>query len=280
MSNSPIGVRKWTCLPSPFSCPSSGIYAIVNRNNNKVYIGSALRCDGRWRYHRSELENQEHGNRHLQRAFNKDRDALYIEVIEQIENPTKAFLLEREQFWMDFYQSYDSKKGYNIAPKAASCQGIKRDPEYVARVAAALRGRKMSPERLAIHLNRKRPTHWRSFTPEQKAEQSRRFKGRKMPPGTGEKISKALSANPYQKRAVLQFSLDGKFLRRFEQVQHAEEFLGQRGNIHAVCKGKRRQAYGFMWKYASDASENDKLKLPKRKRTKQKWQMELPMGLG
>lgn len=46
---------------------------------------------------------------------------------------------EREQYWMDFYQSYNRAKGYNLAIIAASNRVIKRSPEFVE--ALRVRGR-------------------------------------------------------------------------------------------------------------------------------------------
>jgi group I intron endonuclease len=244
-------------LPSPFPVKGSGIYSIINRNNLKIYIGSGVRLNHRWTEHRHDLAKRGHHSRYFQRAFDKDPSAFEIYLIEEMPNAQKDALIEREQFWMEFYKSYLPENGYNISPRADSCQGIKRDPEYVARVSAALKGKKFSKERLEIHRNRKRPTKFRSFTAEQKAEQSRRFTGRNVSKEWCSNISKALIANPYQKRAVLQFSLDGQFIRQFDQIQHAENLFGGRTNIHSACSGKRRQACGYVWRYSDESKSTD-----------------------
>lgn len=271
-------------LNSPYLVKGSGIYAIINRENLKMYIGSGVRLNHRWTEHRHDLAKRGHHSRYFQRAFEKNPEAFEIQVIEELPDADKSTLISHEQFWMDFYESYRPEKGYNIAPKANSCQGIKRDPELCARISKTLKGRKFSEERRA----RQRITHkghkGRKFTDEQKAEASRRVTGRKMPPGFSAKISAIHRANPPRKKAVLQFSLDGKFIRRFEQVQHAEQELGFRTNIHAACKGKRREAAGFLWRYATDATQDDVITIrPKKQRRWKKrpaqWQTQMELGL-
>ena len=49
-------------------------------------------------------------------------------------------------------------------------------------------------------------------------------------------------------------SKDGKFLRSFASEADAMRFLGKRsstGHISCVCNGKRKTAYGYVWKYHS-----------------------------
>ena len=56
---------------------------------------------------------------------------------------------------------------------------------------------------------------------------------------------------------VVQISADGKYLiNEFPSVTHAAEFLIKNtGHISSACKGTRETAYGFIWKYKSDYSE-------------------------
>ena len=104
---------------------SSGIYRIINNNTNKVYIGSSVNIDGRWRSHRKELRNGSHHSVYLQRSWNKHGENNFIfKIIETVE-PTKVTLLEREQYWMDYYKCYNKKYGYNINPTAGSPLGYK-----------------------------------------------------------------------------------------------------------------------------------------------------------
>lgn len=51
--------------------------------------------------------------------------------------------------------------------------------------------------------------------------------------------------------AVIQRSLDGIFKAEFSSVTEAAQAMnGASSAISAVCKGKRKMAYGYMWEYA------------------------------
>jgi hypothetical protein len=69
-------------------------------------------------------------------------------------------------------------------------------------------------------------------------------KGKKMSEQAKEKMSKA------KKTAVLQFDLDGNFIKEWEGIIDAAKHLnGTSTNIMRCCKGKFKQAYGYKWEY-------------------------------
>ena len=57
---------------------------------------------------------------------------------------------------------------------------------------------------------------------------------------------------------VVQISADGKhFINEFPSVTQAAQFINKNtGHISAACKGDRKTAYGFIWKYVSDYSDD------------------------
>lgn len=100
----------------------SGIYCIFNIVNNKVYIGSSSNLYRRCKQHLSELKNNKHPNKHLQRAFLKyGKENFSFNVIEYVD---LDFLIISEQFWIDEFTAYDSKYGYNNRRKAESNLGF------------------------------------------------------------------------------------------------------------------------------------------------------------
>lgn len=91
----------------------SGVYLIRNILTNKIYIGSAKEFKRRSKQHYSDLKNKRHGNRHLQRAFNKDGEENFIFEILEVVDGTKENRREVEQTYLDKY--YDGgKRCYNI----------------------------------------------------------------------------------------------------------------------------------------------------------------------
>jgi group I intron endonuclease len=239
-------------LEAPVGKYGAGVYAILNSINGKIYVGSSVRLRHRWTEHRCELEDACHGNRYLQRAFAKEPGAFQVEVLEELKQPDKEALLGREQFWINFFRSWIPENGYNISPNAESCQGIKRDPEFVARVAKSLTGYKHTAEA------RENMSAGQQGRKPQVRDQSHKLRmtmlgwGRKWtePQRAKRAAWRASTPDPSQK-PVVQLSMAGGFIKEFESITQAEqEVAGKRTNIHAVCKGKRPHCLGFVWKYA------------------------------
>lgn len=73
---------------------------------------------------------------------------------------------------------------------------------------------------------------------------------------TGKKMSRESSLKKREailKKPVLQYSLDGTFLARYDAVVNAGRSLGNKGfcgSITNCCKGRNKTAQGFVWRYA------------------------------
>ena len=120
----------------------SGIYGIWNTHSGKVYVGSTRSSQGfayRWIVHKSKLKSRTHHSRHLQSAWNKyPSTAFEFRVIEECDD---AALVDRENFWMDYYQSRDRDHGYNS--DVAGCQFSK---EHREKIRLGILGRKHTEE--------------------------------------------------------------------------------------------------------------------------------------
>lgn len=117
-----------------FSC----IYKWVNLITGKVYIGQTQNF-----YNRMKQYHKKGATPKLQSAIEKyGIENFDIEVIElcDIEH-----LNEREQYWMDYYCSYQSDYGYNISPTAGTTRGIKYSLEVREKISAIVKER-------AVHL--------------------------------------------------------------------------------------------------------------------------------
>lgn len=109
-----------------------GIYAIIDLDEQR-YVGSSVNIERRIKVHFKGLQNKDHQNRFLQRAYNKyGRDYFRVEILEEC---SKEILLEREQFYMD------QEHKYNLSKKAAA-GGIKWTIERKLKHSEKLKGNK------------------------------------------------------------------------------------------------------------------------------------------
>lgn len=128
---------------------NTGIYRIECIKTKKVYIGSAVRIDHRWRCHKSDMNLNKSKNKHLQSAWNKYGESSFVfSVIEFVND--KSNLIQREQFWIDKLSAVHN--GYNLAPIAGNCIGVIHSVETRARMAASLSKDKRSENAKKGHL--------------------------------------------------------------------------------------------------------------------------------
>lgn len=100
-----------------------GIYKIENKNTHKVYIGQSKDIYERWRQHKHLLENGNHHAYKLQKYYNlaKDKSVFEYSILEEVKH--KEDLTDREQYYMDKYNSvYD---GYNSVNTYSTIDPIK-----------------------------------------------------------------------------------------------------------------------------------------------------------
>lgn len=117
-----------------------GIYLIRNIENNKVYVGSTGSTMGfqkRWSKHICRLNNNNHANEHLQRSWNRYGEESFEFMI--IEECKDSILIQREQVWMDYYNSRNKNNGYNL--KEAGTHG-KHSEETKKKISLSHRGSK------------------------------------------------------------------------------------------------------------------------------------------
>lgn len=75
--------------------------------------------------------------------------------------------------------------------------------------------------------------------------------------GKGQPTKKAIAA---KKKPVVQLSIDGNFIQRFDSATQAQKTLsgsenGNGSNVAAICRGKRKDmktAYGYKWMFERD----------------------------
>ncbi len=183
----------------------SGIYKIICTPTKRIYVGSAANIGGRLRGHLHDLTKNRHGNRFLQRAWNKyGRSKFTASVLVLCE---KRALLDFEQKHLDRLRQ-SKIRPFNIHTMARSSFGIKRSSETIEKMRKASTGKTLSPEaRKKISVALKKFCKNRVF-PRWVIERARiRNTGRPLSKEHGEKIGNALRGRKRSKETIRKCSI-------------------------------------------------------------------------
>jgi group I intron endonuclease len=124
----------------------TGIYKIQSISHpDRLYIGSSVNMEQRWRQHLSDFNFNRHHSPHFQRHYGKyGRNDLMFSVVA---------LCERDQLmpvngviWVEQCFIWAYKPYFNGAPVAGSCMGVKHSDEVRQRNRERNIGRKQSAE--------------------------------------------------------------------------------------------------------------------------------------
>ncbi len=90
-----------------------GIYALINKDNGKKYIGQSRGVEVRFEEHLKQLKNNNHINKRLLNDYNSGY-SFDCEII------TKCNIIELdklERYYIDLYDTENYEKGYNLTGK-------------------------------------------------------------------------------------------------------------------------------------------------------------------
>lgn len=226
-----------------------GIYKITNKINNKVYIGQSIDIEKRWRAHIYRSTKEEY-QEYLYQAIRKyGINKFDFSIIEECSSDQ---LDEREQYWIEYYDSY--KNGYNMTiggnGNRENCEKA-NEKRKVAVLAYQLDGT-FYKEFESISLA-SRETGVHIFVIEQclngNNQRGGNYQWKKKEDNFEEKISS------YQKRIkstavkIEQYDLNNNLLNTFNSILEASKITGvSRRSIMRVCNGEQNSTKGYIWK--------------------------------
>ena len=117
----------------------SGIYMFTNKINGKKYIGQSVDCYRRFLEHKRAAypeiyssKGERDSNVPIHLAFQKYGFENFDYLV--IEECSKEKLNEREKYWINFYDSTNKEKGYNISEGGQDIVGAKGENHSQAKL--------------------------------------------------------------------------------------------------------------------------------------------------
>lgn len=214
------------------------IYKITNDINQKIYIGKTEKSlEKRFHEHYKDAYDKIKEHRPLYAAIRKyGIEHFHIELIEETFIPE-----EREIYWIEYYQSF--KNGYNATRGGDGRAYL----DYDLVIATYKELKTLTATAEALHINRDTVAKILTIRHENKA--------------TMQELNQQQLGKP-----VNQYNLQGEYLQTFPSLKNAaisigifktEKDRGCIGHIKDVCLGKRKTAYGFIWKSADTNIEEE-----------------------
>lgn len=196
-----------------FSC----VYMWTNLVNGKKYVGQT-QCFGR----RMDRYRCGYRDTNIEKAIHKYGVENFNIVVLERDLPLDM-LDEREQYWIDYYQSYDEKYGYNVCRYARSNRGYKHTQEWRDKFSATLKDKWANDE------------GYRKFWSDKMSGENNYFYGKKL---CGDKNGHATKVRCVELDKV------------YTTVKEASEKTGtSRQNISHALNGRQETAGGYHWEY-------------------------------
>ena len=161
------------------------IYLLIDCTNDFEYVGQTTRTfEARFNQHKR-------GKQYIDRIIQERDESLIETAILKV-----CYSRKELDFWeCHFIRSRDTKapNGYNMTDGGEGTSGIKRSPEYRAKLSAAMTGEKNH-------------RYGKKNTPEHRAKISAGNLGKKIPEETCKNISAALTGKPFTKERCAHIS--------------------------------------------------------------------------
>lgn len=227
------------------------IYKLTCTITGKVYIGKTIDINRRMAQHSKITSKYSH---HLANAIKKyGIDNFKEEIIFEVEAEDRAVLnttlSNAEKSYIEQYDSY--RNGYNSTIGGEGTGGFhwlesskKKLSESLKKFFESAKGKAQIGHTISCIKNRE-------VSKETREKIGKGNKGKKMLEEAKIKIRKYQLANAFSKYVpVLQYNLNNNLLNRFNSITDAAKNINKdTSHIVSCCKGRRKTAYGFIWKY-------------------------------
>lgn len=212
----------------------SVIYVRTNLINGKKYVGQAVDIERRqsdW-----NCLTQPYAGKAINRARAKyGIDAFDFEILKECDD-------KELDFWEKYYIKELNTKvpyGYNMTNGGEGMSGCPVSEETRKKMSEANKGKEpWNKGKTNI------------FSEETKRKISEAQKGKHFSEETKRKLS-----NSQLKKEILQIDINtGQIIMEFQSLMEIQRQFGyENGNLSKCCLGKRKTAYGYIWKYKEES---------------------------
>lgn len=247
---------------------NSGIYKIINTINNKVYIGKSINIKRRFSQHLSALKiKSKDENRHLINAYHKyGKENFKIEIIEAINfNSNELVFKERELYWIDYFDSTNRGKGYNLRRDSSTSMFTHEETRKIQSENSKGEnnpnyGKKWTQEmrdNMAELVAEGYKNGTRNHSEERRKETSEFFKEFWKDESRKQQMITNLKLTKKKKYKFLQLK-NGVLVKEWDCVEDIikENPTYKWQNIYSVCNGYKKRIYGFEWKKELKTNNN------------------------
>ena len=218
-----------------------GIYKITNPEG-KIYIGQSINIDRRFGEYR-RMQKRSAGRKIISSLKKYGYDKHVFEIIEEC---LIHQLHEREYYWKMHYKSVENGLNCDYFDNS----GGPRSEETKRKISEGTKGKKRSE---VTKQKMKKPKTGEHKLNISKAKQniSEKTKRKISESKLGKKWSEEHIKNIIKgkQKPVLQYDLEGKFIKEWEGVKVAAAYLGcDPTTITANLRGKTKKGFGYIWK--------------------------------
>lgn len=221
-----------------------GIYTIQNLITGKYYVGESIRVYERWRDHLRDLRTNTHDNKHLQASYNKyGKENFSFTLIEEC---IPEIRFSREKYWIKEYNSF--YHGYNMTEGGEDPKYYKDDNGEIKEWRhknAVLSEREVLDIIERLKLGESICQIGKDYSVKYTAINDIRTHK------TWRYLTEGIIFPKYNnKKAIDMYNRDGTLIGTFDSASDIEkEYHINKKHICKVCKGKKKTAGGYVFKY-------------------------------
>ena len=223
----------------------SGIYCIENINTNKKYIGQSVDIIDRWYKHKSELNKNCHDNDYLQKAWNKYGEENFNFYV--LEYCGINSLNDKERYYIDLYKTLDRDLGYNLKSGGQDFNVLSQ--EIKNKISESNKKAYLNSNLKKIRSNDALKQWADPQIKEKIMGKNNGMYGKHHTAETRKKMSEKKKGKLSPKRDMTPVICE-ELNKTFDcAAVAARETSAHSGCILAVCRGQRKTAGGYHWKF-------------------------------